>query len=54
MCDMEKYFNIAGPCFPGEHYMHPVFDEGKAKSWNEKLYLRDEIVDGKAIHVVGL
>ena len=31
-----------------------VFDEDKAKSWDEKLYLRDEIVAGKAIHVVGL
>ena len=118
---MEKCFNIAGPCFPDEHYMlpalerlpgimriaremalgskrldlcveyktfryavelkmkrnyshekslaqfadyldhlglkegwMPVFDEDKAKSWDEKLYLRDEIVAGKAIHVVGL
>ena len=31
-----------------------VFDEDTAKSWNEKLYLRDETVDGKTIHVVGL
>ena len=21
---MEKCFNIAGPCFPGEHYMLPA------------------------------
>ena len=23
---MEKYFNIAGPCFPSEHYMLPALD----------------------------
>jgi len=23
---MEKYFNIAGPCFPAEHYMLPALD----------------------------
>ena len=23
---MEKYFNIAGPCFPDEHYMLPALE----------------------------
>ena len=23
---MERYFNVAGPCFPGEHYMLPALD----------------------------
>ena len=23
---MEKYFNVAGPCFPEEHYMLPALD----------------------------
>ena len=23
---MERYFNIAGPCIPGEHYMLPALD----------------------------
>ena len=32
----------------------PVFDEGKSTPWEEKLFLRDEIVDGKSNHVVGL
>ena len=32
----------------------PVFDEDKAKTWEEKLYTRDEAVGGKTIHVVGL
>ncbi len=32
----------------------PVFDEDKSKSWEEKLYLRDERLGGKTIHVVGL
>jgi len=32
----------------------PIFDENKAKPWDEKLYTRDESFDGKIIHVVGL
>ena len=32
----------------------PVFDEDKTKPWGEKLFLRDETIDGKTIHVVGL
>ena len=32
----------------------PVFDGDKSKTWDEKLYLRDEVIDGKNIHVVGL
>ena len=23
---MERYFNIAGPCIPEEHCMHPALD----------------------------
>ncbi|MBO7684595.1 MAG: hypothetical protein J6T51_07715 [Kiritimatiellae bacterium] len=23
---MERYFNIAGPCFPDEHYMLPALE----------------------------
>ena len=26
LCVMERYFNIAGPCIPGEHYMLPALD----------------------------
>ena len=32
----------------------PVFEKSKEKSWDEKIYSRDEIVDGKTIHVIGL
>ena len=32
----------------------PIFDEDKAKSWEEKLYNREVVVNGKTIHVVGL
>ena len=32
----------------------PVFDEDKAKSWDEKLYTRNVFFGGKTIHVVGL
>ena len=32
----------------------PIFEKSKEKTWDEKIYSRDEIVDGKTIHVVGL
>ena len=32
----------------------PIFEKSKEKSWDEKIFSRDEIVDGKTIHVVGL
>ena len=32
----------------------PIFDDNKARSWDERLYNRDEMVNGKTIHVVGL
>ncbi len=31
-----------------------VFDDDASKPWEEKIYTHDEIVDGKAIHIVGL
>ena len=31
-----------------------VFDEDKEKSWDEKIYTRDEVFDGKTLHIVGL
>ena len=31
-----------------------VFDEDKAKPWDEKLYVRDETVEGKTLHIIGL
>jgi hypothetical protein len=32
----------------------PVFEKSKEKTWDEKIYSRDEMVDGKTIHVIGL
>ena len=32
----------------------PIFEKSREKTWDEKIYSRDEIVDGKTIHVVGL
>ena len=32
----------------------PIFEKSKEKSWDEKIYSRDEIVNGKTIHVIGL
>ena len=31
-----------------------IFDDDESKSWDEKIYTRDEIVDGKTIHFIGL
>ncbi len=31
-----------------------IFDDDASKSWDEKIYTRDEVVDGKTIHFVGL
>ena len=31
-----------------------IFDDGKEKSWDEKLYNRDVEFNGKTLHVVGL
>ena len=32
----------------------PIFDKSKAKTWEEKIYTRDVVLDGKTIHVIGL
>ena len=32
----------------------PIFDKSKEKSWDEKIYTRDEVCNGKTIHVIGL
>ena len=32
----------------------PIFDKSKTKTWDEKIYTRDEVLDGKTIHVLGL
>ena len=37
-----------------KHGWMAVFDDDTSKSWDEKIFTRDEIVDGKTIHVVGL
>jgi DNA polymerase III delta prime subunit len=31
-----------------------IFDEDKAKPWEQKLFTRDETFDGKTLHVIGL
>ena len=32
----------------------PIFEKSKEKTWDEKIFSRDEIVEGKTIHVIGL
>ena len=32
----------------------PIFDKSKTKTWDEKIYTRDEVCNGKTIHVIGL
>ena len=53
-----KKFNTTGPCLHGslglsEAWM-PIFEKSKDKSWDEKIYTRDETFNGKTIHVIGL
>ena len=31
-----------------------IFDDDASKSWDEKIYTRDEVVDGKTLHFIGL
>ena len=31
-----------------------IFDDDESKSWDEKIYTRDEVMDGKTIHFIGL
>ena len=31
-----------------------IFDDDSSKSWDEKIYTRDEVVDSKTIHFIGL
>ncbi len=31
-----------------------IFDDDASKSWDEKIYTRDEVMDGKTIHFIGL
>jgi len=65
---MERCFNIAGPCFPDEHYMLPALERlpGIMRIVEQRSYFvlhaarqsgkttRDEVVDGKSIHFIGL
>ena len=32
----------------------PIFEKSRDKTWDEKIYTRDETVDGKTIHIIGL
>ena len=65
---IERCFNIAGPCFPDEHYMLPALERlpGIMRIVEQRSYFvlhaarqsckttRDEVVDGKSIHFIGL
>ena len=55
---MEKFFNVAGPCFPADHYMLPALDRmPKIRRLVErKMYfvVHAPRQTGKAIHVIGL
>jgi hypothetical protein len=32
----------------------PIFEKSRDKTWDEKIYARDELVGGKTIHILGL
>ena len=55
---MEKFFNVAGPCFPVDPYMLPVLD--RMPEIRRLIEQKTHFViyaprqTGKTIHVVGL
>ena len=55
---MEKFFNVAGPCFPAKHYMLPALDrvpEIRHLIEREMYFVvHAPRQSGKTIHVVGL
>ncbi len=42
------------PFVNNPHAWMPIFEKSKDKSWDEKIYTRDEVFNGKTIHVIGL
>ena len=55
---MEKFFNVAGPCLPAKHYMLPALDRVPAilRLIERDMYfvIHAPRQSGKTIHVVGL
>lgn len=55
---MERYFNIAGPCFPDEHYKLPALERlpGIVRIVEQRSYfvLNAARQSGKTLHLVGL
>lgn len=55
---MEKFFNIAGPCNPVDHYMLPATDRlpGIMRLVGRKQYFAIHAArqSGKTLHIVGL
>ena len=54
---MEKYFNIAGPCVPGEHYMIPALERlpevARLSDRKQAFVSHAARQSGKALHIVG-
>lgn len=55
---MERYFNMAGPCFPGEHYMLPALDRlpeiRRLVARGTYFVVHAPRQTGKTLHVAGL
>ena len=55
---MEKYFNVAGPCFPAKHYMLPALERmpeiRRLVEQETYFVIHAPRQSGKTIHVVGL
>jgi len=49
---MSKFFNIAGPCIPEEHYLVPVLQ--RLPQLSGLLTSQTLVSEGKTLHVVGL
>ena len=55
---MERYFNVADPCFPGEHYMLPALDRlpeiRRLVARGTYFVVHVLCQTGKTLHVAGL
>ncbi len=55
---MERCFNIAGPCFPDEHYMLPALERlpgiMRIVEQRSSFVLHAARQSGKTLHIVGL
>jgi hypothetical protein len=63
MAPMNRFFNTAGPCVPGKHYLLDacgaqegwlaIFDRRPRRPWSRRLFWRTVKSGARTSHVVG-